>query len=46
MHGDWAVRLKIGGPLQDQLVEVKSFNEKGSGPPRRKGGAPGSRHKH
>ena len=45
MYGDWAVRLKIGGPLQDQLVEMKSFNEKGSGP-RRKGGAPSSSHKH
>jgi hypothetical protein len=45
MHGDWAVRLKIGGPIQDQLVEMKSFNEKGSGPPQRKGGA-ASKHKH
>jgi YtkA-like len=45
MYGDWALRLKIGGPLQDQVVEIKSFNEKGSGPPRRKG-APSGSHKH
>ena len=47
MHGDWAVRLKIEGPLRDQLVQMKSFSEAGSGPPRRKSGAPrGSGHKH
>jgi hypothetical protein len=40
MYADCAVRLKIGGPLRDQLVEVRSFDEKGSGPPRRKAGAP------
>jgi hypothetical protein len=41
MHGDWALRLKIAGPLRDQLVEVKNFNQAGSGPPRRKARAPG-----
>jgi hypothetical protein len=47
MYGDWAVRLKIAGPLRDQLVEMRSFDEKGSGPPRRKAGAPrGGGHKH
>lgn len=46
MHGNWALRLRIGGPLQDQVVEVKSFTEKGSGPPRRKGAAPSGGHKH
>jgi hypothetical protein len=46
MYGDWAVRLQIGGPIRDQLVEVRSFDEKGSGPPRRKAGPPGSGHKH
>jgi hypothetical protein len=47
MHGDWALRLKIGGPLRDQLVEMKSFDETGSGPPRRKAGAPrGGGHRH
>jgi hypothetical protein len=47
MHGDWALRLKIEGPLKDQLVEVRNFDEKGSGPPRRKARAPrdgGHRH--
>jgi hypothetical protein len=40
MFGDWALRLKIGGPLRDQLVEVKNFNDSGSGPPRRKAPVP------
>ena len=40
MFGDWAMRLQIAGPLRDQLVELKSFNETGSGPPSRKAGAP------
>jgi hypothetical protein len=46
MHGDWAVRLKIGGPLKDQLVAMRSFDEKGSGPPRRKSAPYGGGHKH
>jgi hypothetical protein len=47
MYGDWALRLKIEGPLRDQLVEMKSFGEAGSGPPHRKAGAPrGGGHKH
>lgn len=46
MYGDWALQLKIGGPIRDQLVEVRNFDEKGSRPPRRKAGAPGSGHKH
>jgi hypothetical protein len=47
MYGDWALRLKVEGPLKDQLVEVRSFDEKGSGPPRRKGKAPhGGGHRH
>ena len=33
MYGNWALRLTIAGPLRDQLVEVKSFSEAGSGPP-------------
>jgi hypothetical protein len=40
MYGDWALRLRIEGPLKDQLVEVKRFDEKGAGPPRRKGPTP------
>jgi len=47
MYGDWAVRLKITGPLRDQLVEVRNFDAAGSGPPRRKAAPPGSsKHKH
>jgi YtkA-like len=47
MFGDWAVRLRISGTLRDQLVEIKDFNETGSGPPRRKAGPPtGGGHKH
>ena len=47
MFGDWAVRLKIGGPCAISWCEMKSFNEAGSGPPRRKAGAPrGGGHKH
>lgn len=47
MYGDWAVRLKIAGPVRDQLVEMKNFSEAGSGPPSRKAGAPrGGGHKH
>jgi hypothetical protein len=47
MFGDWAMRLQIAGPLRDQLVEVKNFNETGSGPPNRKAGAPRrGEHKH
>jgi YtkA-like len=47
MYGDWAVRLRIAGPLKDQLVEMRNFDEKGAGPPRRKAGAPrGGGHKH
>ena len=47
MFGDWAVRIRISGTLRDQLVEIKNFNETGSGPPRRKSGPPtGGGHKH
>jgi hypothetical protein len=45
MFGDWAVRLKITGPLADQLVQMRNFGESGSGPPARKAGAPGGGHK-
>ena len=33
MHGDWALRLRITGPIRDQIVELKNFNAQGSGPP-------------
>jgi hypothetical protein len=42
MHGVWALRLTIAGPLRDQLVELRSFNDAGSGPPSAK--RPGHRH--
>ncbi len=40
MHGDWALRLNVVGPLTDQLVEVRNFNEAGSGPSSKKARAP------
>jgi hypothetical protein len=46
MHGDWALRLKISGPLKDQLVEVMSFTKEGAGPPARKAARPRGDHKH
>ena len=46
MFGDWAVRLRVEGELRDQLVVMKNFNDKGSGPPARKSGGHGGGHKH
>lgn len=46
MFGDWAVRLKVEGALHDQLVVMKNFNDKGSGPPARRAGSHGGGHKH
>jgi hypothetical protein len=46
MHGDWALRLTITGPLRDQFVAVKSFNAGGSGPPHAKGGRSPRGHAH
>jgi YtkA-like protein len=46
MHGDWAVRLTITGPLRDQFVAVKNFNATGSGPPHAKGGRSPRGHAH
>jgi hypothetical protein len=46
MHGEWALRLKIEGPLRDQLVEVRTFDEKGSGPPQRKARTQPGGHRH
>jgi hypothetical protein len=47
MHGDWALRLKIAGPLRDQLTHVLRFGEAGSAPPVRKQGKPqGGGHRH
>jgi hypothetical protein len=46
MHGDWALRLAITGPLRDQFVAVKSFDAAGSGPPHGKRSRPHSPHAH
>ena len=50
MFGDWAVRLKVEGSLRDQLVVMKNFSDKGSGPPARRAGGHkgghGGGHKH
>jgi len=46
MHGDWAVRLRVAGPVRDQIVEVLSFSDTGSGPPRRKAAPARGEHKH
>ena len=47
MHGDWAVQLKIAGPLRDQLTHVLSFGETGAAPPKRRQGKPqGGGHGH
>jgi hypothetical protein len=44
MLGDWALRLRVAGPVEDQLVEVLNFSERGSGPPSRaKASKPGDR---
>lgn len=46
MHGDWAVRLKVAGPVKDQIVEVMRFTEAGVGPPPRKATPTRGDHKH
>lgn len=46
MHGDWAVRLKVAGPVKDQIVEVMSFSATGAGSPRRKAAPARGDHKH
>jgi len=45
MHGDWALRLKVAGPVKDQLVEVLRFTATAASPPPRKTPARGE-HKH
>ena len=46
MHGEWALRIRISGPLRDQAVQVLSFDEAGAAPPVRKRVGPGGSHKH
>ena len=35
MLGEWAVKLRLGGPLKDQLILLYEFDEKGAQPVRR-----------
>ena len=35
MLGEWAVKLRLGGPLKDQLILLYDFDEKGARPVRR-----------
>jgi YtkA-like protein len=46
MHGDWALRLKVAGPVKDQIVEVLRFTATAAGPPPRKPAPARGEHKH
>lgn len=51
MHGAWAIKLRITGPLRDEVVEVYEFGEKDAAPRGRATAAPPGRakpsgHKH
>ena len=46
MHGDWALRLKVAGPVKDQIVEVLRFTATAAGPPPRKAAPARGDHKH
>jgi hypothetical protein len=46
MHGDWALRLKVGGPVKDQIVEVLRFTATAAGPPPRQAAPARGDHKH
>ena len=35
MLGEWAVKLRLGGPVRDQLILLYEFDEKGATPVRR-----------
>jgi hypothetical protein len=35
MRGEWAVKLRLGGPVKDQLILLYDFDEKGAWPVRR-----------
>ncbi|MGH9577340.1 MAG: FixH family protein, partial [Terriglobales bacterium] len=39
MLGEWAVKLRLGGPLKDQLILLYEFDEKGARPVIRSGTA-------
>ena len=40
MLGEWAVRLRLAGPVEDQLILLYDFDEKGARPVRRSGKPP------
>ena len=46
MHGDWALRLKVAGPVKDQIVAVLRFTATAAGPPSRKAAPTRGEHKH
>ena len=35
MLGEWAVKLRLGGPVKDQLILLYAFDEKGARPVKR-----------
>ena len=40
MQGEWAVKLRLGGPVSDQLVLLYDFDDKGAKPVTRGGKPP------
>jgi hypothetical protein len=40
MNGEWAVKLRLAGPVRDQLVLHYEFDERGARPVRRSGKSP------
>ncbi len=45
MHGAWAIKLRITGPLRDEVVEVYEFGEKDASPRGKTTAAPPGRAK-
>jgi len=40
MTGEWAVKLRLGGPVKDQLILLYDFDDKGATPVIRSGKSP------
>jgi len=40
MRGEWAVKLRLAGPVNDQLILLYEFDEKGARPVKRSGRPP------
>jgi len=40
MTGEWAVKVRLSGPVRDQLILLYEFDDKGARPARRRGTAP------